>query len=89
MILKSCYFFWFKWIFYRDNTIFKEQIEIKKVYQHPSYVYPKLYNDIAVVELGRRIVYDFKKFGDTPTCLDQQPDFSNKIGKLATVQVDL
>ena len=44
---------------HRDNTEFKELIEIKRVYQHPNYNYPTLYDDIAVVELGRRIVYDF------------------------------
>ena len=44
---------------------------MKKSYTHPHYEYPSLYDDIAVVELGRRIVYDYDKFGDTPFCLDQ------------------
>merc|ERR1712226_1345785 len=57
----------------RDGTPFKEVIEIKRVYQHPNYQYPKLYDDIAVVELGRRIAYDYDKYGDSPTCLDQNP----------------
>ena len=48
----------------RDGTPFKEVIEIKRVYQHPNYQYPKLYDDIAVVELGRRIAYDYEKVGD-------------------------
>jgi len=55
----------------RDNTAHKELIEMKKAYTHPHYEYPSLYDDIAVVELGRRIVYDYDKFGDTPFCLDQ------------------
>jgi len=55
----------------RDNTAHKELIEMKKYYTHPHYEYPSLYDDIAVVELGRRIVYDYEKFGDTPFCLDQ------------------
>ena len=49
----------------RDGTPFKEVIEIKRVYQHPNYQYPKLYDDIAVVELGRRIAYDYDKVGGT------------------------
>ena len=32
---------------------------MKKAYIHPAYKYPSLYDDIAVVELGRRIVYDY------------------------------
>ena len=48
----------------RDGTPFKEVIEIKRVYQHPNYQYPKLYDDIAVVELGRRIAYDYDKVGN-------------------------
>ena len=47
----------------RDGTPFKEVIEVKRVYQHPNYQYPKQYNDIAVVELGRRIAYDYEKVG--------------------------
>ena len=48
----------------RDGTPFKEVIEAKRVYQHPNYEYPKQYNDIAVVELGRRIAYDYEKVSD-------------------------
>ena len=45
----------------RDNTAHKELIEMKKAYVHPHYKYPFLYDDVAVVELGRRIVYDYEK----------------------------
>ena len=38
---------------------------------HPLYRYPNAYNDVSVIELGRRIEFDYKKFGDSPTCLDQ------------------
>ena len=40
-----------------------------------------------MVELGRRIEYNFDKFGDTPACLDQgqnPPDFWFK--RTGTVQ---
>merc|ERR1712038_504761 len=47
----------------RDGTPLKEVIEVKRVYQHPNYEYPKQYDDIAVVELGRRIAYDYEKVG--------------------------
>jgi len=67
----------------RDNTENIEIVEIKRVYKHPAYQYPKLYDDIAVIELGRRVEYNFDKFGDAPSCLDQNLD---KIGRLATVQ---
>ena len=46
---------------FRDNTEHKEVIEIKRIYKHPKYQFPELYDDIAVLELGRRIVYDYKK----------------------------
>ena len=45
----------------RDNTEYKEDIEYKNVFVHPSYQFPSLYDDIAVVELGRRIHYDYDK----------------------------
>ena len=38
---------------------------MKKVYKHPLYKYPSLYNDVAVIELGRRIEYNYEKFGDS------------------------
>ena len=43
-----------------------------------------MYNDVAVIELGRRIEYDYDKFGDSPTCLDQGQ--RDNINKIATVQ---
>jgi len=68
----------------RDNTIFKEIIEVKRVFIHPLYKYPNLYNDIAVLELGRRIAYDYDTFGDTPSCLNVGK--FDTIGKIATIQ---
>jgi len=70
----------------RDGTTFKEVIEIKRVYQHPNYQYPKLYDDIAVVELGRIIPYDYEKYGDSPTCLDKNTNNDGYSGVTATVQ---
>ena len=36
-------------------------IEVKKFYQHPNYKYPMLYNDLAMIELGRRIAFNYEK----------------------------
>ena len=61
---------------------------MKKVYKHPLYKYPSLYNDVAVIELGRRIEYNYEKFGDSPTCM-ARPEQTDIEGKLATVQVNI
>ena len=45
----------------RENTAFTEIVEIKRVYTHPLYTYPLLYNDVAVLELGRRVPFDYEK----------------------------
>merc|ERR1712223_1084561 len=68
----------------RDNTPYKELVEIKRVYKHPNYRFPNLYNDVAVLELGRRIEYNYTKFGDSPSCLPKK-EFE-VINKIATVQ---
>ena len=68
----------------RDNTPYREVVEIKRVYKHPNYRFPNLYDDVAVLELGRRVEYNFIKFGDSPTCL---PENGLKVAnKIATVQ---
>ena len=40
-------------IILRDGTDSKENIEIRRVFVHPSFEFPSLYNDIAVAELGK------------------------------------
>ena len=50
----------------RDGTIYQEFIGLRRVFNHPWFSYPSLYNDIAVGELNRRIVYDYDKYGDSP-----------------------
>ena len=69
----------------RDLTRYKSVVEIKKVYRHPLYKAPSLYNDLAVGEFGRRLEYDFDKFGDSPTCLNTKD--RDIEGEIATVQV--
>jgi len=60
-----------------------EYIEVKNVYIHPEYEVGSYYNDIALIELGRRIEFDFERFGDTPECIDQGIDLD---GKLVSIQ---
>ena len=69
----------------RDNTRYKSVVEIKRVYRHPLYKAPSLYNDLVVGEFGRRLEYDFNKFGDSPTCLDIGD--MDTVGEVATAQV--
>jgi len=57
---------------------FKESVLQKRVFKHPNYRLPELYNDIALVELGRRITFDYDKLGDTPTCVSSKFDFDEK-----------
>jgi hypothetical protein len=54
----------------RSQTKHKEAIEMKRAFKHPLYKYGRAYDDIALVELGRRIVFDYDTDGDPPTCLD-------------------
>ena len=42
-------------ILVRDGTIYEETIEIRRVFVHPGFKFPSLYDDIAVAELGYTI----------------------------------
>ncbi len=39
-------------IILRDDTDAEEHIEIRRVFVHPKFTFPQLYNDIAIGELG-------------------------------------
>ena len=67
----------------RNNQEYQEVVEIKRHFMHPFYDF-LLYDDITVLELGRRVEYNFEKIGDTPACMDQG-NFQ-KEGNMATVQ---
>ena len=51
----------------RVGTLFEESVEVRNVYKHPGYRTGRLYNDLAVLELGRRIEYDFERSRHLPT----------------------
>jgi hypothetical protein len=40
-------------IILRSEDDIKEVFEIRRVFVHPGFTFPKLYNDIAVAELGK------------------------------------
>jgi len=65
----------------RENTASPETVEVKRVYTYPHR--ENLYDDIAVVELGRRIHENYELYGDSPVCLPQPGD--NFFGKIAKV----
>jgi len=58
---------------------FKEFVLQRRVFVHPNYKSPQLYNDIALVELGKRMIFNYDVLGDTPTCLSSSFDFDEKI----------
>ena len=60
----------------RHGTLYAETIDVKRTFMHPYYKYPLNYNDIALSELGRRVIFDFVKYGDSPMCLGQNIIFS-------------
>ena len=37
----------------RDGSPFEENNEVRRLFVHPNYNPPSLYNDIAIVELGK------------------------------------
>lgn len=67
----------------RPGTEYAEVIELKRSFIHPSYKFPLSYNDISLSEVGRRILFDFDKYGDSPICCNQ---VENLEGQTALVQ---
>ena len=46
----------------RHGSLYAETIDVKRTFMHPYYKYPLQYNDIALSELGRRVIFDFVKY---------------------------
>jgi len=67
----------------RTNTDFTESLEVKRLWKYPLFEGTGYY-DIAVLELERRIIYDYETFGDSPTCLVKKDLESSQL--FATVQ---
>jgi len=68
----------------RPNSIYAEQnVMYKKTYVYPHYEFPKQYDDITLVQLERRIPFNYTKYGDTPDCIPgKNVDFTNEIGTI-------
>merc|ERR1711962_441998 len=73
-------------ILIREETEHEELIGVKRVWLHPlrdTVSYNKsAYYDIAVMELERRIEFDYEKFGDSPACLGEDLDISSQTAVL-------
>ncbi|XP_059096340.1 uncharacterized protein LOC131890908 [Tigriopus californicus] len=69
----------------RQGTPYEETVEVKRIFIHPNFQLPSLHDDIAIGQLGRRIEYDYTKYGDSPNCLPT--DDNDKLeGSLSFVQ---
>ena len=51
---------------------FQEQIAVKRIYKHPGFKNGELYDDIALIELDRRIEYDFDKVNMYPILITKE-----------------
>jgi len=63
-------------------TEISEAIEVRNIYVYPEYEVGSLYNDVALLELGRRVQFDFETFGDTPACIDTGLELDGKLANL-------
>ena len=52
----------------RHGTKYAETIKVKRTFIHPEYRFESSYNDIAISEVSRRVMFDFEKYGDSPMC---------------------
>jgi len=69
----------------RDGTQFAETVEVRRLWRDSRYDpnAKEKYYDIAVLELERRVIYDYEKYGDSPACLGTDKDLD---GQVALVQ---
>ena len=70
------------------GTEFEEDIEFKKVYRHPNYQAETLYNDVAVLEFGRRTLANVAKTNTTPDCIDPGIDLTKQVGTHTKINED-
>ena len=59
----------------RHGTKYMETIKVKRTFMHPEYRFPLGYNDVALSELSRRVMFDFEKYG--PFFRGEQKDLLN------------
>jgi len=70
----------------RDGTKYEEVIGVRREWVYPwRFVDDSLesaYYDIAVMELERRIIYNYTEYGDTPACIGEKLDLDSQPGIL-------
>ena len=66
----------------RDGTPNAETIAVRRVWKDTRFDpnSKENYYDIAVLELERRVIYDYERFGDSPACLGKEEDLAGKQG---------
>jgi hypothetical protein len=69
----------------RDGTQFQESVGVRRLWRDSRYDpnAKEKYYDIAVLELERRVIYDYEVYGDSPACLGHEMDLA---GEIALVQ---
>jgi len=66
----------------RDGTEYAETVTVRRVWKDIRFDpnSAEKYYDIAVLELERRVIYDYEKYGDSPACLGKSLDLASKKG---------
>jgi len=66
----------------RDGTEYAETVSVRRVWKDTRFDpnSKEIYYDIAVLELERRVIYDYEKYGDSPACLGKILDLSGRKG---------
>jgi secreted trypsin-like serine protease len=66
----------------RDGTEFHESLEVRRLWRDNRFDpnSKEKYFDIAILELERRVIYDYERYGDSPACLGEENDLDQQIG---------
>merc|ERR1711976_929838 len=69
-----------------DGTKHEEIIGVKRYWKYPHRKtlegYGATYYDLAIMELERRIVFNYTLIGDSPTCLGEEVNLENQLALL-------
>ena len=65
-------------IYNQDGTSYGDVIPFRRIFEHPDFAYTA-YNDIAVIELGKRVEYDIETRGEEPTCLGRKKEVTETL----------
>jgi len=66
----------------RDGTIYQEVIGVRRWWEQPwrktTCHSSTAYYDLTIMELERRVEYNYTKYGDSPVCLSEEVDLPNQ-----------